>query len=116
MANDNYFGNEYVQVGGILCAAQDNVTAAGTTQATAAVLGSQQLVRVATAAASSGVLLPPSQAGAEVVVINSGANAVLVYPSGSEKINALAASAGFSIAANGINIFYCFTAGQWFTK
>lgn len=95
----------------------DSVTAAGNSQGTATVLTPRMAYNVTTVPASSGVLLPPSVSGAEIAVNNNqGTNALLIYPNGSEKINALAASAGFSAAANTITILYCFTAGQWFTK
>jgi hypothetical protein len=116
MVLDNYFANEFVQVGGLISATQDPVVAAGNNQATATPLGSAQMVRVGTTAASTGVLLPPSQAGAEIVILNSGANSLSVYPSGTETINALAGGAAFAMAAGALNIFYCFTAGKWFTK
>ena len=95
---------------------QDAVTAAGSTQGTATVLSPRMAYNVTTTPAGSGVLLPPSVAGAEIAVANNGANALLIYPNGTEKINALAASAGYSAAAATITILYCFTAGQWYTK
>jgi hypothetical protein len=95
----------------------DGISAAGSTQGTATVLPPRMAYNVTTVGASTGVLLPASVSGAELAVNNNqGANALLIYPNGSEKINALAASAGFSAAANTITILYCFTAGQWFTK
>jgi hypothetical protein len=42
-----------------------------------------------------------AELGAEVTVKNLGANAVLVYPATGGAINALAANAGFSVAAAG---------------
>lgn len=56
-----------------------SITAAGTTQATAAVL-TTDLNYVATAAAGSGVILPIGEIGKTVTVFNNGANALLVYP------------------------------------
>lgn len=94
----------------------DSITAAGTTQGTATVLPARMAYNVTTVPLNSGVLLPASVAGAELAVANNGANPILIYPNGAEKINALAASAGFSAAAGTITILYCFTNGQWFTK
>lgn len=94
----------------------DGITAAGANQAAATVLGSASAYNVTTTPSGTGVLLPPSTKGAVVAVSNQGANALLVYPNGTEKINALAASAGFSMATLTLSIFYCFTAGQWYTK
>ena len=76
-----------------------NLTAAGATLATATALPSM-FNRVGTAAASTGVRLPEVDLGVIVTVRNDGANAVLVYPpTSSGVINALAAGAGFSLAA-----------------
>lgn len=79
---------------------QDNVTAAGTTQATAALIYGDNVI-ITTAAASSGVIIggPTFTPGDEMVIFNLGANTVLVYPPLGGIINALSANAGFSIAA-----------------
>jgi len=79
---------------------QDNVTAAGSTQATATPIYGDIAV-VTTAAASTGVILSGAgfQAGDGCIVHNLGANAVLVYPPVGGTINALAANAGYSVAA-----------------
>lgn len=115
--NDRYFGSELVQTANVLVATQDNITAAGSTQATATVLNNPAgIYNVTTTPAGTGVILPPSQAGAQVVVANNGANALLIYPAVGEKINGLAANAGFSAAIGVVTIFYCSTAGSWFTK
>lgn len=76
----------------------DTLTATGSTQGTALVL-SAVINIVTTAAASTGVLLPPSEVGAEMAVYNLGANALLVYPGTGGIINALSANAGFSVGA-----------------
>jgi hypothetical protein len=94
----------------------DTITAAGANQGTATVLPSRMAYNVTTVAAGTGVLLPPSVTGAEVAVANNGANALKIYPNGSEQINALGASVAFSESTATITIFYCFTAGQWWTK
>lgn len=94
----------------------NNITAAGSSQGTATVLTPAMAYNVTTVAASTGVLLPASVAGAEVAIANNGANALLIYPNGTDKINALAAGAGFSAAAGTVTILYCFAAGQWYTK
>ena len=54
---------------------------------------------IGTAAASTGVVLPACEAGDVIEVYNQGANALAVYPPGSETINALSASAAFSVGA-----------------
>lgn len=95
----------------------DNVSAAGTTQGTATVLVPRMITNVTTIPASSGVLLPASAAGMVLTINLAVAVALSIYPNGSEKINALAASAPLvTSAATQAIIFYCFTAGQWWSK
>lgn len=75
------------------------LTASGTTNADALQLGAA-INHVSTAAAGSGVKLPPTEVGMGVTVINLGANAVLVYPAAFSQINALAlTTGGFSVGA-----------------
>jgi len=79
---------------------QDNVTATGSTQATA-VSTYADITVVTTAAASTGIIIAGAtfQAGDGLIVHNLGANPVLVYPPVGGQINALAVNAGFSVAA-----------------
>lgn len=76
----------------------DSLTATGSNQATA-LLVSTVINIVTTTAASTGVILMPSEVGGEVSVYNLGANALLVYPATGGAINALATNAGFSVGA-----------------
>jgi hypothetical protein len=95
----------------------DGVVAAGTNQGNATVLPPRMAYNVSTVPAGTGVLLPPSVSGAEVAINNNQAtNALLVYPNGTDTINAGGAGVGFSHGAGTIVIYYCFTAGKWFTK
>jgi len=57
----------------------DSITAAGTTNADATQL-SAAINRVTTTALNTGVRLMLPEQGSQVVVVNSGANALLVYP------------------------------------
>lgn len=77
----------------------NNLTATGTTQATAAPLGADNN-RFTTVPANSGCVLPPMNGGDSINVFNAGANALLVYPPPGigAQINALAANAGYSVA------------------
>jgi len=92
----------------------NSITAAGTTNADATQL-SAAINRVTTAAASTGVRLMAPKEGSGVVVINSGANAVLVYPSTGAQINALTVTTGgFSVAAGGRALFVGVGSANWF--
>lgn len=76
---------------------------------------------VATAAASTGVKLPPNAAkGAEVFVVNQGANALNVYPATSAgTINGGAAGAALSLAVTNYGLrsrkFVCLGSDTWVT-
>lgn len=75
----------------------------------------RQINRVTTvASAADSVQLPAATAGRVVTVINAAAaNAMAVFPQTGEIINALAANASLSVAANKTITFYCALAGTW---
>jgi len=73
------------------------LTAAGSTQATALALPAANNF-IATAAASTGVILPPGNAGDFVFVYNGGASTVTVYPPVGGTINNLSANTGLALA------------------
>lgn len=75
----------------------NNLTATGTTQATAAPLGAD-LNRFTTVAASSGCILPAMNPGDSIQVFNAGANPLSLYPPVGGAINALGTNAAYSIA------------------
>lgn len=101
---------------GILGSVANGLTAAGSSNADALQL-TAAINRVTTTALSTGVLLPLSliSPGARVTVVNSGANALLVYPGTGATINALTATTGgFSVAAGGRADFVAVTDTNWF--
>lgn len=73
------------------------LTAAGSTQATALALAAANNF-VSTAAASTGVILPPGNVGDAVFVFNGGANSLTVYPPVGGTINNLSANTGLAVA------------------
>jgi hypothetical protein len=91
----------------------NSLTAAGTTNANALQLSSA-INRVTTTASGTGVRLPPLEVGSSIFVMNSGANALLVYPGTGNQINALTATtAGFSVAAGGRALFVAAAPTVW---
>jgi hypothetical protein len=70
-----------------------------------------RVITVATAADS--VLLPVARAGAFVVVVNSAAASMNVFPTTGGVINALSANAAFAMAANKTAYFFCVVDGIW---
>jgi hypothetical protein len=92
----------------------DTLTATGTTNADA--LGLSAVInRVTTAALNTGVRLYLPEAGAQVAVINSGANPVAVYPGTGAAINALTVTTGgFAVPAGGRALFIGTSSTNWF--
>jgi hypothetical protein len=109
-------GTPALQTQGILGSVANGLTAAGSSNTDALQL-TAAINRVTTTAASTGVVLPSAMLtpGARVTVINSGANALLVYPGTGAQINALTATTGgFSVAAGGRADFIGVTNTNWF--
>lgn len=100
--------------------AGNGLTAAGANRATALVLG-KQFNRITTAAAGTGVLLPPSSAalaGAWLDIFNDGANPIQVYASGADTIDGVAGATGVPLTNALRARFICVAAGvlvsaQW---
>jgi len=95
---------------------QTGVTAAGTTQSTAAAVYGDNVV-VTSCAAGAGVILSTNAsfaAGDDVFMTNQGANALTVYPPVGGQINALGANVGFSIAAGKQTNFRSVGANQFY--
>lgn len=92
----------------------DGVAAAGTTQATGTQL-STTFNNISTVSAGAGVNLPASAPGLAVMVQNSGANPLLVYPAqgASDTINGIAAGTGVLVLVGATAAFNCTTAGAW---
>ena len=90
------------------------VSAAGTAQGNATVIASEINV-VSTVASGAGVALPTGLAGIRVTLINTSANALLVYPASGGAINSLATNASYSLPASGRLEFVCVSATQWYT-
>jgi hypothetical protein len=103
---------------------QSGITAAGTTQATATALPAGiYLIEVDTAAASTGVALPPCIPGTEINVYNNGANTITVYPAvannpisaAQDTINNGTTLSG-GLATHTPQVFSCAKAGVWSSK
>lgn len=95
-----------------ICGLVDNsVTATGSSASDAAQVNNA-FVRVATAAASTGVKLPTAETGAMMVVRNDGANTLTVYPQTGTTING---SASTTIAASKATLFVGTSPTTWVT-
>lgn len=97
--------------------AQNSVTAFSGGGQTSATQLTGQTCRVTTVAAiGDSVKLPVSVAGLEVLVINSGANAMQVFGAGTDTIDGLATATGVSQMVNSLVIYTCAAAGAWFSE
>jgi len=107
-------GNISSSAGLILQRAVNGLTAlAGGAQAGTALTGQINRVTTVVTAADS-VQLPAATAGKVITVINAAAaNAMAVFPQTGEVINALAANASISVAADKTITFFCAIAGTW---
>ena len=95
----------------------NSITAfAGGGQASATLL-TGALNRVTTVAtAADSVMLPVAKAGLKIVVKNTAANSLNVFPSLGDAINALSANAAFALATVKSAEFYCMVDGTWDTN
>ncbi len=96
----------------------ESVTAAGTTQATAADIkaGWSPALILATGNGTVGVKLPPASKGRLFYVKNLAAASTLnIYPNTSDAINALGSDTVLTIAAATTVILVASSASQWYT-
>jgi len=86
----------------------------GQTNAVALVASKMNRVTVVGTAADSVKLPQATVLGRELIVINSGANSVNVFPFLGDSINALSANAAFAVAAGKTAVFYSPVANIWY--
>lgn len=94
----------------------DALTATPSGSQTTSLLLTAAINRVTTvASAADGVLLPPSQPGMQVVIVNSAAsNSMQVFGTNPDTINTAATATGVAQAAGITATYYCPVAGKWF--
>ena len=93
---------------------QTSISAAGTVQANATAL-TKELNLVSTVSAGQGVRLPTAVAGMVVLITNSSATNVNVYPATGAAINTLAANAAYTHVAGATLQYIAPTTTQWYT-
>lgn len=102
------------QFNSLRVSALDGLTAHSGGGQTSALPLTAAISRVTTvAAAGDSVLLPPSQVGLQVWVINASANPMQVFGAGTDTINSVATATGVSQSAGAIATYYCTTLGNW---
>jgi hypothetical protein len=90
------------------------ISANGSTQGTATSL-TRPINVVSTVSSGQGVILPTAIAGMRIIVINTSANSLSVYPATSGIINSAAANAAFSLGAGARLEFISTSTTQWYT-
>lgn len=101
----------------VLECAQDNITAtAGGGQSSAYQITTQTARITTVATAGDSVMLPPSQPGLEVLIINHGVNPMQVYGQGADQIDDVASSVGVSQMQNSFVLYTAAGVGNWYTS
>ncbi len=90
------------------------VSAAGTTQGTATVLAKEINV-VSTVASGAGVALPIAVAGMVLIINNTSANTLNVYPATGGAINSGSTNAAYSHTSGASIQYYATSSSQWYT-
>jgi hypothetical protein len=93
------------------------LTATGSTQATAAPIDAAH-VELLTTAGAAGVLLPVSYPGAMVAVLNNSGQTITVYGNGTDVVQTsgttyAAAATGITMATLVCDLFFCIKTGFW---
>lgn len=91
------------------------ITAAGTDQAGATAITTSVCNVTTVAAANAGVRLPSASAGVVIIIRNSGANTLSVYPASTNTINTGAANVAFSLPVGAVACFVCMSSTAWYT-
>lgn len=110
----NISGVNVVTANTFISSVATGVSAAGTTQGTATGLTAQISV-VSTVASGAGVRLPAATPGMRFTIMNTSANALLVYPATNGIINSQAANAAYSQPAGARLDYISTTTTQWYT-
>ena len=91
-----------------------SVSAAGTVQGNATAL-TTEFNRVSTVTSGSGVVLPTATAGMAIVIVNTSANTLLVYPASGAAINSLSTNVGYSHQTLATLQYIAISSTQWYT-
>jgi hypothetical protein len=110
----NISGANVIATNNMVFSVATAISAAGTAQGNATAITKDFNV-VSTVASGAGVRLPTAIAGYRITVINTSANALLVYPATSGIINSAAANASYSQPAGARLDYISTTTTQWYT-
>jgi hypothetical protein len=93
---------------------QTGISAAGTVQGNATAL-TKEFNTVSTVNSGTGVVLPTAVAGMAIIITNTSANNLLVYPASTGIINTQAANAAYTHVAGATLQYVAMSATQWYT-
>ena len=113
-ASGNITGNNVIANSYFIRSVGTGISANGSTQATATGL-SKDINVVSTVSSGQGVKLPTAIAGMVIIIRNSSANNLLVYPPSSAAINALAADAAYTQPTVSTLQYVAVSTSQWYT-
>jgi len=91
-----------------------SISAAGSTQGTGTAL-TKDINVVSTVSAGQGVVLPTAVAGMVLIVNNTSATSMNVYPASGGAINSLATNAAYTHTAGASLQYYAVSSTQWYT-
>jgi hypothetical protein len=106
-------GNVIVQTNYIRSVAT-GISAAGTVQGDATAL-TKDISVVSTVSSGQGVRLPVAIAGMVLIINNTSANTVNVYPAAGAKVNSLATNGAYTHSSNSSLQYYAVSSTQWYT-
>ena len=89
------------------------ISAAGSVQGDATAI-TKDINVVSTVSSGQGVILPTAVAGMVIIINNTSANTLNVYPATGAIINSLATNAAYTHAAGGSLQYYAVTSTQWY--
>ena len=113
-SSGNITGANIISTTNHLFSVATGISAAGSTQGTATAI-SKDFNVVSTVASGAGVVFPAAVAGMRFTVLNTSANALLVYPATSGVINSLATNAAYSQPAGARLDYIATSTTQWYT-
>ena len=116
MSKGNIVGDRFEEAIVGTISVRDNITAAaggGQANAVGIVAQISRVATVATTADSIKLPLAGPYIGAELTVINAGANSLNLYPAVGDQINALGANAAFAVAASKTATLTSMGGTQW---
>lgn len=100
--------------GNYLRSVQTSISAAGATQGTATAL-TKDISIISTVSAGQGVVLPTAVAGMVLIVNNTSATSLNVYPATGAAINSLVTNAAYTHVEGASLQYYAISSTQWYT-